>query len=61
MLRSSVNFILKLGKQPPLQRQPLNHLSEEDECQSSSLPSVPKILQAPVKIEQPQHSNQMSS
>ncbi len=61
MLRSSVNFILKLGKRSALQRGPLKHLGEVAEIPSSPLSSAREILHVAVKTGQPQHSNQMSS
>lgn len=61
MLRSSINFMLKLGKHRELQPLPSVPLSDQVESASALVPVAQKIMQAPLKTGQPQHSNQMSS
>ena len=61
MSRNRISFIFSLGKHRALKLRPLKQLTAEVEISSSLVPPPLKTHKSPVKIEQVQHSNQMSS
>ena len=61
MSRNPITFIFNLGKHHPLRSQPFIQLNAEIMKPSTLLP-IPLIKRkTPVKVEQVQHTNQMSS
>lgn len=61
MSRNPIRFIFNLGKHHPLPFRPLTQINAEA-AHPSALLTTPLITRkTPVKIEQVQHTNQMSS
>ena len=61
MSRSPISYILNLGKHRPVKLAPVKQLSAEVENASALLRTPPIARKTPVKAEQVQHTNQMSS
>ncbi len=61
MLRNPISFIFKLGKHQALHLRPLRQLGARSESPASLLPTSLITPEAPMKIQQAPHSNQMSS
>ena len=61
MSRNAISFFFKLGKHQPLKFRPLIELKADVAVPSALLPGPTITRKSPVKIEQVQHTNQMSS
>ncbi len=61
MLRNPISFIFKLGKHQALHLRPLRQLSAPSENPASLLPTLLITPDAPIKIQEVPHSNQLSS